>query len=49
MVELVAPDGTEGRISAIELRKSRFTLDDGDTAIIANRDVESGWTKLADA
>jgi small-conductance mechanosensitive channel len=44
----VEVEGIEGRISAIELRKSRFTLEDGDTVILANRDVESGWTKLAD-
>jgi small-conductance mechanosensitive channel len=43
----VAVKGTEGTITAIELRKSRFRLDDGDTAIVANRDVEAGWTKRA--
>lgn len=43
----VEVEGIEGRISAIELRKSRFTLEDGDTVILANRDVESGWTKRA--
>lgn len=41
----VAVDGMEGTIAAIELRKSRFTLENGDTTVIANRDVESGWTK----
>lgn len=41
----VEVDGVEGRISAIELRKSRFSLDDGDTTVVANRDVESRWTK----
>ena len=44
----VAVDGVEGTIAAIELRKSRFTLENGDTTVIANRDVESGWTKHAD-
>jgi len=41
----VEVDGIEGTIAAIELRKSRFTLENGDTTVIANRDVESGWTK----
>ena len=41
----VEVDGVEGRIAAIELRKSRFRLEDGDTTVIANRDVESRWTK----
>ena len=39
---------TEGEVTAIELRKSRFRLDSGDTAVRANRDVESEWTKRAD-
>jgi small-conductance mechanosensitive channel len=46
--DCVEVDGTEGTISAIELRKSRFTLENGDTAVVANRDVESGWTKRAE-
>lgn len=41
----VEVDGVEGRIAAIELRKSRLRLEDGDTTVIANRDVESRWTK----
>lgn len=44
----IAVDGTEGTLAAIELRKSRFTLEDGDTWVVANRDVESEWTKHAD-
>jgi small-conductance mechanosensitive channel len=38
---------TEGTVAAIELRKSRFELDNGDTVVLANRDVEAEWTKLA--
>ena len=34
-----------GTVSSIELRKSRFELDDGDTVVLANRDVEKRWTK----
>ena len=45
----VEVDDVEGRIAAIELRKSRFELDDGDTTVIANRDVESRWTKRGEA
>lgn len=41
-------DGTEGTLTAIELRKSRFRLDNGDTWVVANRDVESEWTKRAE-
>lgn len=45
----VVVDGdTEGTVAAIELRKSRFNLDDGDTTVIANRDVESRWTKRSE-
>jgi small-conductance mechanosensitive channel len=44
----VEVDDTEGTIAAIELRKSRFTLENGDTVVRANRDVESGWTKRTD-
>ncbi len=44
---VVTDDGTEGRVTTIEIRKSRFDLDNGDTVIVANRDVESGWTKRA--
>jgi small-conductance mechanosensitive channel len=44
----IVVNGTEGTVSAIELRKSRFTLDNGDTIVLANRDVESRWTKRAD-
>jgi small-conductance mechanosensitive channel len=40
--------GTEGTVEAIELRKSRFTLEDGDRWVVANRDVEAEWTKHAD-
>ncbi len=43
----VVVDGTEGAVATIELRKSRFTLDNGDTVVRANRDVEAEWTKRA--
>jgi small-conductance mechanosensitive channel len=39
---------TEGAVATIELRKSRFRLDNGDIVVLANRDVESEWTKRAD-
>lgn len=41
----VVVDGTEGTVAAIELRKSRFTMDNGDRVVLANRDVEAEWTK----
>jgi small-conductance mechanosensitive channel len=34
-----------GTVRRIELRKSRFELDDGDVVVLANRDVEKRWTK----
>ncbi|WP_336325736.1 mechanosensitive ion channel domain-containing protein [Halovenus sp. HT40] len=43
----VVVDKTEGTVAAIELRKSRFTMDNGDTVVLANRDVEAEWTKRA--
>jgi small-conductance mechanosensitive channel len=39
---------SEGAVAAIELRKSRFAMDNGDTLVLANRDVEAEWTKRAD-
>ena len=44
----VVVGGTEGAVAAIELRKSRFELDNGDTVVRANRDVETEWTKRAE-
>ncbi|WP_123535840.1 mechanosensitive ion channel domain-containing protein [Halosimplex salinum] len=38
-----------GTVSAIELRKTRFELDEGDTVVLANREVEKRWTKEMDA
>jgi small-conductance mechanosensitive channel len=44
----VSVGSVEGTVAAIELRKSRFTLENGDTTVLANRDVESKWTKRGD-
>ncbi len=41
----VSVDGTDGTIRAIELRKTRFERPNGDTTVLANRDVEAEWTK----
>jgi small-conductance mechanosensitive channel len=35
-----------GTVKAIELRKSRIELDNGDTTVVANSDVEKRWTKI---
>ncbi len=43
----VLVDETEGAVAAIELRKSRFSMDNGGRVVLANRDVESEWTKRA--
>jgi len=39
--------GLEGTISAIELRKTRIERPNGDTTVLANRDVEAKWTRRA--
>lgn len=41
----VTTGSTTGTVIAIELRKSRFRLADGDVVVLANRDVEKQWTK----
>lgn len=43
--DTVTTDSTTGVVKDIGLRKSRFRLDNGDTVVIANRDVEKKWTK----
>jgi small-conductance mechanosensitive channel len=42
----IATDGATGELTDIGLRKSRFRKDDGDTVVVANRDVEKRWTRL---
>jgi small-conductance mechanosensitive channel len=37
-----------GVVADIGLRKSRFELESGDRLVVANRDVETKWTKKAD-
>lgn len=37
-----------GEVADVSLRKSRLTLEGGDTLVLANHDVERRWTKLAD-
>ena len=46
--DTVTAGSTAGVVTSIGLRKSRFELDSCDTAVVANRDVESKWTKKAD-
>ena len=45
--DTVTAADTTGTVTDIGLRKSRFRLENGDRTIIANRDVESNWTKRA--
>lgn len=44
----VKSDPVTGTVTAIELRKTRFRNADGETVVVANRDVEKKWTKLRD-
>ncbi|MFB6082887.1 MAG: mechanosensitive ion channel domain-containing protein [Halorientalis sp.] len=37
-----------GVVADIGLRKSRFELENGDRLVVANRDVETKWTKKAE-
>jgi small-conductance mechanosensitive channel len=46
--DTVTASGTTGTVLDIGLRKSRLELDDGDTVVMANRDVESRWTRRSD-
>jgi small-conductance mechanosensitive channel len=41
----VMTGSSTGIVTEIGLRKSRFRLDNGDTLVLANRDVESKWTR----
>ncbi|MFC7204986.1 mechanosensitive ion channel domain-containing protein [Haloferax namakaokahaiae] len=41
----VKSDPVTGVVESIELRKTRFESDEGDTVVVANRDVEKKWTK----
>ena len=42
----IAADGVTGELTAIELRKSRFQNDEGETVVVANRAVENRWRQL---
>jgi len=41
----VVTDDVTGTLVAIELRKSRFETEEGDRIVIANRSIESHWTR----
>lgn len=41
----VSTDSVTGTVRSIELRKSRIETDEGDTVVLANRDVEKKWTR----
>jgi small-conductance mechanosensitive channel len=45
---VTASAGT-GVVTEIGLRKSRLRLESGDTLVLANRDIESKWTKKTDS
>jgi small-conductance mechanosensitive channel len=42
----IKADPVTGIVTAIELRKTRFRNAEGETVVVANRDVEKKWTKL---
>ena len=42
----IAAADVTGELRAIELRKSRFRNDDGETVVVANRDVEERWRRV---
>jgi len=43
----VKADPVTGTVESIELRKTRFRNADGDVVVVANRDVEKKWTRIA--
>ena len=45
--DTVTANAGTGVVTEIGLRKSRLRLDSGDTLVLANRDIESKWTKKA--
>jgi small-conductance mechanosensitive channel len=45
----IVADGVTGELRAIELRKSRFRNDEGETVVVANRDVEKRWRRIEPA
>lgn len=42
----IVADGVTGELRTIELRKSRFRNDEGETVVVANRDVEKRWRQV---
>lgn len=40
----VESGGVEGTVKQIDIRKTRFKLENGDTTVIANKEVEKKWT-----
>ncbi|PSP92624.1 hypothetical protein BRC84_05685 [Halobacteriales archaeon QS_1_68_44] len=44
----VEVDRMEGSVAAVELGKSRFVRENGDTTVLANRDVKAEQTKRAE-
>lgn len=44
--DYVQVDGTEGELIDVGLRKSRLEVEDGDTFVINNSDVEEKWKKF---
>jgi small-conductance mechanosensitive channel len=42
----VVADGVTGELRSIELRKSRFENAEGETVVVANRDVEKRWRRV---
>ena len=41
----VEAKGVTGTVAAIELRKTRIDTDDGERVVLANREIESRWTR----
>jgi len=45
--DVVTTEDVSGEVTAIGLRKSRLTLEDGDVVVLANRAVEQRWRREA--
>ena len=44
--DTVEVDGVKGEVTDVGLRKTRLKLEDGNTRVINNTDVEKKWTKI---
>lgn len=47
--DTVEVDGSKGEVKEVGLKKSRLKLENGDTRVLSNSDVEKKWTRIKDS